>query len=43
LFLTYIITYFDTYDCAHNGDEPPKDAVWFTMLTVLQNKWQQMT
>jgi len=23
--LTYI-SYFDTYDCTHNGDEPPKDS-----------------
>jgi len=24
--LTYIISYFDTYDCTHNGDESPKDS-----------------
>jgi hypothetical protein len=25
LYLTYIISYFDTYNCTHNGDEPPKE------------------
>jgi len=29
--LTYIISYFDTYDCTHNGDKPPKDCVMFNI------------
>ena len=23
----FIISYFDTYDCTHNGGEPPKDII----------------
>ena len=33
LCLTYIISYFDTYDCTHNGDEPPKVCSYFLLST----------
>jgi len=40
LFLTYIISYFDTYDCTHNGDEPPKDrcAIYLVKILTYSNK-----